>query len=134
MAKGRFHPRLLCNFDQTWNLNAIPRRKVLQVAQRVHEPLPKQRVRRRLEQALGLEHSDHEELVKAHDKHKLCEIQGGFAANTAIEGWRVPHTLTTLSWVDGFVGRGFVTARADHLGAASREKLNKDRHGNMFSF
>lgn len=47
-------------------------------------------------------------------------------ANFGVEGYRLPHTTTTLSWCDGKVGRGFITIRGDHLGEQKREELNKD--------
>ena len=128
VAMKRFHPQLVANFDQTWSLNAVPRRKTLQVAtRRVSEPASKQKVRHRLEVALGLDPT----IVEPPDTKP--GIAGGMAANVAIEGWRVPHTLTTLSWIDGTVGRGFITARGDHLPVSTREKLNKDKQGDTLS-
>lgn len=124
IAEHRFHPQLIANFDQTWSLNVVPRRKVLQPSVGCFlEPKHKKALRHRLERAIGLPHSQGEE---DQAPSRMTVVTGGSAANYGVDGWRTPHTLTTLSWIDGSLGRGFITVRADHLGAASREKLNQD--------
>ena len=67
---------------------------------------------------------------KLGDRHEVAPwvpaVQGGPTANVAIESWRQPHTLTTLSWVTGELGRGFVTCKDDYLSEKTRSELNKD--------
>ena len=55
-----------------------------------------------------------------------AKVSGAAAANVPFEGFRQPRTLTTLSWSDGRLGRGFVTISSDQCSEKLREKMNKD--------
>ena len=55
------------------------------------------------------------------------KVQGGASATGSVEMWRVPRTLTTLSWRDGTLGRGFITCRDDTLTSAQRDLANQAR-------
>ena len=127
---GKVSPYLCCNFDQVWSMNWRPRRRVLQTKKEgygnelaKHPSLKK--VRHGFERLLNLPFS---ELLGGEEVVDMDEpgVSGGVAANVAVESFRLPHTLTTLSWSTGELGRGFVTARADHLPEKTRLALNKD--------
>ncbi|CAK9057185.1 Protease 2 (Oligopeptidase B) (Protease II) [Durusdinium trenchii] len=54
-------------------------------------------------------------------------MTGGTAANVPVDGWRVPRTLTTLSWADGSLGRGYITYReSDGVSEKARHRLNQE--------
>lgn len=53
------------------------------------------------------------------------EVQGKNAGAAPIESYRLPRTLTTVSWSDGSVSRGFVTCRGDTLTESQRDKANQ---------
>ena len=53
------------------------------------------------------------------------EVQGKNAGAAPIESYRLPRTLTTVSWSDGSVSRGFVTRRGDTLTESQRDKANQ---------
>ena len=59
--------------------------------------------------------------VSQHAHH----LTGGFAGTFAVDSWRTPHTLCTLSWIDGTMGRGFVTCRADTITESQRAEANE---------
>lgn len=58
-----------------------------------------------------------------------AHVQGGKAGSIPVESFRQPHTLTTLSWSTGELGRGFVTCKDEFLSEKQREELNKDDLG-----
>ena len=68
-----------------------------------------------------------ESLTKADEDLEAItpSVQGKHAGAAPIEGYRLPHTLTTVSWADGCVSRGFVTARSDCLSESQRTKANE---------
>ena len=64
------------------------------------------------------------------DEHRFRQcseeyVTGKLAANCAVEQWRMPHTLCTLSWNDGRIGRGYATFRKDAMSDADRAKASE---------
>lgn len=127
---------MLGNFDQTWSLNFTPRRSTLQKkrtpvcdVKSVHM----RTLRHKIERSLGLPFSDSMDPEHEPVQVRNSAISGGCAAHNPVENWRIPHTLTTLSWVDGSVSRGYITIREDYLGEKARAQLNQDRLQKSFS-
>lgn len=54
----------------------------------------------------------------------IPQVQGGEAASCAVDSWRQPRSLTTLSWVDGFMSRAFITFREGGISQATRDLVN----------
>eukprot|EP00973_Karenia_brevis_P032630 4505185-Karenia_brevis.AAC.1 len=52
MARPKFHPDLLCNFDQTWCTKLTPQNTMLSVEDTVKDPLSRYAVRRSIMGAL----------------------------------------------------------------------------------
>ena len=112
ISEKHIHPRLICNFDQVWTTRFRPARKTrmkeasLRGCQK--DPLLRsnmlRKMRRALERSLGVPHTED---PNEPSRNGPC-VQGGIAANSCVEDWRAPRTLTTLSWSDGFVGRAFL--------------------------
>jgi hypothetical protein len=122
------HGSLLANFDQVWSLNWRPRKKVLQKKpdrDEIAKSMSLRRTRHCIERFMGREPT--EILGERHEVAPwVPAVQGGTTASVAIESWRQPHTLTTLCWVTGELGRGFVTCKDDYLSEKTRSELNKD--------
>ncbi|CAK9050448.1 Malate dehydrogenase 2, partial [Durusdinium trenchii] len=59
--------------------------------------------------ALNMPVTENVETHRIRHDPKPNVIQGGSYGSNAVDAWRVPHTLTTLSWLDGSVG-GFGAA------------------------
>ena len=57
---------------------------------------------------------------------KNARVQGGAAGSIPVESFRQPHTLTTLSWSDGELGRGFITCKEDNLSERQRAAPNQE--------
>ena len=128
VAKKRFHNRLIANFDQVWSLNFRPRSSTLNPKDPVAKQKTLRQVRHRLELSLGLPLT--ESLVEdesAERKGPRELAKGGAVAHSPVEGFRVPHTLTTLSWRDGALGRGWVTFHEEHLSDRQRHTLNEEK-------
>lgn len=129
VADGEFHPRMIGNFDQVWSLLFRPSSSSLVKHAHVDahaKQMSFRKVRHCLERALGLPYS--ECLDKDDGDHQVKEptITGFKAANVAIEGWRIPRTLCTLSWCDGTVGRGFITCREGTISEKDRKIANDE--------
>ena len=58
--------------------------------------------------------------------HKDPEIQGGIAASCTVETWRAPRTVTSLSMIDGWLGRGYVTFKDGGIAQNVRDKVNSE--------
>ncbi|CAK8998759.1 Malate dehydrogenase 2, partial [Durusdinium trenchii] len=125
---GEFHERMIANFDQVWSLLFRPAARNLMPKANV-DPDAKQRsfrhIRHCLERTLGLPYTESFDKDKP-EPVKESTITGSAAANVAIEGWRIPRTLCTLSWADGSVGRGFITVREGCMSQADRTKANQE--------
>ncbi|CAK9018211.1 Malate dehydrogenase 2 [Durusdinium trenchii] len=59
-------------------------------------------------------------------KQGLHEITGGSAAVAPVDEWRVPRTVTTISFADGHVSRAYVTLRSGSMPESTRRRLNKE--------
>lgn len=64
-------------------------------------------IRHVIERMLGMDHNEFfgEKVPAPMDP----SVTGGAAASAAIENWRIPRTLCSLSWRDGTLGRAFIT-------------------------
>ena len=132
LGKGKFHPQLVCNYDQVWSLLYTPRKKNL-VIRKAMDPLAKSRslraIRHCLERALHLPFT--EPMGQEIEGPQEPRIVGGAAASSTVDQWRVPRTLTTLSWRDGRVGRGFLTIKDEYLTESQRQEANQAGFQNM---
>ena len=54
-------------------------------------------------------------------------MQGGCAANVAVDCWRVPRTFCSVSWIDGTMSRAFLTLREDTITESQRLQANEVR-------
>ena len=61
-------------------------------------------------------------------KHTLAtpKVQGGPSARGMVEQWRLPRTVTTLSFIDGALGRSYITYRSGAMTDSVREQLNEE--------
>ena len=132
-SQKKVHERLICNFDQVWCTLFRPQKKCLQKSQTLKglrtDPLARsmysRKIRHNLERTLGLP------LTEEDPKRTSCKelsdpvVQGMEVASAMVDAWRSPRTLTTLSFVDGHVGRGYVTFRQGGISAATRELVNQ---------
>ena len=125
------HPRLVANFDQVWVTWYRPQKKTLMKdssARGLKDPLMKslllRQIRHGLERVLDLPMTEGDPSAPKPLESRLNRVQGGPAASAAVEGWRNPRTLTTLSFIDGHIARGFVTVK--EIPENTRTKLNKE--------
>lgn len=133
----QIHERLVANFDQVWSLQYTPARRNLQVRENA-DPIAKRMslrtLRHQIEVALDLPLTENLQTNRygmRGDCNNPDGIQGGKAGCTVVDAWRVPRTLTTLSWLDGTLGRGWVTMRSDSISERDREIANKDSGLNL---
>ena len=129
------HERLICNFDQVWCLQFRPKRSCIQkdsqLAGSTDDALKKshclRKIRHNLELVLNLPVSEpnpsERQIVQAPSKPRIA---GGKAATAMVSEWRVPRTVTTLSFIDGHMGRSFVTLREGNLPEETRTRLGKE--------
>lgn len=127
-ASHEVHSLMVGNFDQVWSLAYRPSTSTLQKANRVDDEHGKKtalrRLHRNIQLALDMQPTGTRD---SSPERKRPAVQGGRAASCSVDAWRLPHTLCTLSWIDGRVGRGFVTARHDVLSTADRDQANQAR-------
>ena len=64
---------------------------------------------------------------------KAPQVSGGAAASCMVESWRLPRSVTTLSFVDGYMGRGYITVRVGSLPEHKRSKLNRELNSHVWS-
>ena len=129
ISSDKIHEKLCANFDQVWCMNFRPRARSLQQKPSEYDPLSKlpskKKLRQKFERILESTVADmpvgEQEAMVATPR-----LTGGAAANVPVEGYRKPHTLTTLSWCDGSVSRGFVTVNEDDLSESQRAAINED--------
>ena len=132
VSSKRVEGLLVANFDQVWCLQFRPRRanlqattKTLEVQDKVATKPALKKIRHILERCLCKPFSDCFDEPEPKDREPV--LTGGAASNVPIENWRIPHTLTTLSWANGDLGRGYVTYRESNLlGEKERNRLNQD--------
>ena len=131
-ASGEVHPRLVANFDQVWSTIFRPERKTLQKSKPgrpdpLNRSLLMRKVRHHIERSLDLPLTEADPGVKiVSASMRKPHVQGGVAASAAVEQWRVPRSVTTLSWRDGFVSRAFVTVRKGTMSEETRSKMNRE--------
>lgn len=105
------------------NLQADPLAKSLYMRQ----------IRHNLERTMDLPLSESD--PKAGNRvHEMKEplVQGGPASSSFVEGWRSPRTITTLSFVDGTMGRAYLTFREGGISNAVRDQVNRKYEKYMF--
>ena len=127
-ASQQVHPLLIGNFDQVWSVNYRPRNASLQKrghTDQLSKSMQMRKLRHRIEVALNMPVTENVETHRIRHDPKPNVIQGGSYGSNAVDAWRVPHTLTTLSWLDGSVGRGFATRRSETLTETERAAMNK---------
>ena len=125
---------MVCNFDQVWSVLYKPRRTTLQkkvptphCSDSISKSLTWRKIRHVFERITGMQYTENfsdrplQDEVSQHAHH----LTGGFAGTFAVDSWRTPHTLCTLSWIDGTMGRGFVTCRADTITESQRAEANE---------
>ena len=109
-----------------WSLLYRPASSSLTKRDKV-DPIAKQtslrRIRHLVERNLGLAIT--EPMEKDPSEIHSVRVAGGPTASCPVEGWRTPRTLTTLSWCDGTLSRGFVTCREDSITEDQRHQANK---------
>lgn len=129
IADQRIHPLLLGNFDQVWSLSFRPRKTTLQPRGAAVDPCAKsssmKKIRRLIQRTLGQDIT-HAEPTDDSLGAGTAKVQGGYAGHTVVESYRIPHTLTTLTWANGDLGRGLATVCADNLSDKQRRELNQD--------
>lgn len=129
ISTGKYDGRLISNFDQVWSLQYRPRAKNLQQRPRVDElsrSTALKKIRHCIERVLNLDFTEPMQ-DKEMDNAEVHEpnVQGGCAAMGVVDGWRIPRTVTTVSWADGSLGRAFITCRSDALTEAQRTEANQ---------
>eukprot|EP00438_Fugacium_kawagutii_P013863 Skav228403 [mRNA] locus=scaffold3824:14733:31266:- [translate_table: standard] len=123
-AEGQVHDQLIMNFDQVWSTNFRPTKRSLQkrasLKGETKDPhvrsMMMRRIRHNIERFLDLPftEADPDQKILQPDLRPPT-VLGGEAASGMIEAWRVPRSVTTLSFVDGYIGRSFVTVRSGTL-------------------
>ena len=83
------------------------------------------KIRHNLERTLGLPFTEEDPQAKSGKELAEPAVQGMEVASAMVDAWRSPRTLTTLSFIDGKVGRGYVTFRQGGISAATRELVNQ---------
>ncbi|CAK9055230.1 Malate dehydrogenase 2 [Durusdinium trenchii] len=126
-------PRLVANFDQVWTTLFRPERKILQKSTPagLKDPLVRsmamRRVRHNLQRCLGLEFTETDPgVLTAKESLKQPRVSGGPAASATVDSWRQPRTLTTLSFIDGHLGRAYITCKAGTIAESTRKQMNKE--------
>ncbi|CAK9001346.1 Malate dehydrogenase 2 [Durusdinium trenchii] len=127
------HGRLIANADQVWSLLFRPNKKCLQKAASAKglrsDPVMKSKlmrqIRHNIERALDIPFSEPDPGAFTHKTElKPIQITGGPAATAVVDEWRLPRTVTTLSFRDGYLGRAYITVRSGSLPEKTREQLN----------
>lgn len=59
-------------------------------------------------------------------------IQGGPAACAVVDEWRMPRSVTTLSFIDGYQGRLFITFREGAISQTHQNVLRKELNKYVF--
>lgn len=135
------HPRLIGNFDQVWSTIYRPQQKTLQKAASwrniAKDPLCRstylRKVRHQIERSLELPLSETDPTrgpVK--DTPSIPQVTGLAAASCTVSEWRQPRSLTTLSFIDGFIGRAYVTFRKGGISDAARNQANVELEKYLF--
>ena len=126
IASGAVNGQLLANFDQVWSLLYRPASRTLRQSSSVpgqHSKEPSLRkIRHCIQRVMDLPLT---ESFEPKPSDGIRQVQGGPAGHSPVESYRIPRTLTTLSWADGAMGRGFVTCKSDHMSEKDRNQANQ---------
>ena len=91
-------------------------------------------IRHNLERVLCLPITEHDPTALVEKiSMKAPQVSGGAAASCMVESWRLPRSVTTLSFVDGYMGRGYITVRVGSLPEHKRSKLNRELNSHVWS-
>ena len=129
------HPRLVANFDQVWTTLYKPNKKPLQKtdgksAMLTTDPLAAnaylRRIRHNVERMLDCDFTENDPATERKLEPDPPVLTGSKASTGTVDQWRVARTLTTLSWIDGFLGKGFVTYKKGTLSEQTREWAEKN--------
>lgn len=127
---GHYHCQMVGNFDQVWSLVFRPSQRTLQkqsVSETKLETISIRRIRHVVERCLNIPYSEAMGQCDQDDRQPpTVHVQGGAVGHSPVDGYRVPRTLTTLSWADGSLGRAFVSCRSDSLTERQRLQANKE--------
>lgn len=130
-AKNRgCHDRLICNFDQVWTTLHRPQKKCLQrkAAQRngdLEKTAYMRRIRHNVQRVLGIDFTEDDPKLQQRSQPHAPRVQGSAQAGATVDNWRSPRTLTTLSFIDGYVGRGYVTCKTGTISQQTRAWANE---------
>ena len=134
-ATQHCHPRLICNFDQIWCTLFRPNRKVLQKSATLRNvqnddlarSLYMRQLRHSIEISLDLPISEpNPKDGQRKDAPSKPLVQGGAASSCMVDQWRQPRTLCSLSFVDGYVAKGYVTYKdGGGISQATRAEVNQ---------
>ena len=129
------HPRLVANFDQVWTTLYKPNKRPLQKtngksALLASDPLASsaylRRIRHNVERMLDCDFTEQDPATERKLEPDPPVLTGSKASTGSVDQWRVARTLTTLSWIDGFVGKGFVTYKKGTVSDQTREWAEKN--------
>ncbi|CAK9052848.1 Malate dehydrogenase 2 [Durusdinium trenchii] len=86
------------------------------------------KIRHNIERCLDMTLTEEDPAGDSHPESKqgLHEIAGESAAVAPVDEWRVPRTVTTISFADGHVSRAYVTLRSGSMPESTRRRLNKE--------
>lgn len=135
VQEGSIHERLVMNFDQVWSTTFRPNKKSWMKNSNLRgqekDPFIRsnllRRIRHNVERSLDLPLTEPDPTQKEKSATLAKpQVTGGEASAAMVDGWRVPRSVTTLSFIDGYVGRSFVTLRAGTLPDNVREALNEE--------
>lgn len=133
----KIDPRLMCHFDQVWSMHYEPAKRVL-FKQQDHAGQMKD-LRKASEKAML--HKIRESLSLPADPNSVVEKKDDGPAKATlnaqstlvpVDGARVARTVTTLSWSDGSMGRGYITAPATAITDSVAEKMNQELKGLVY--
>ena len=83
-------------------------------------------MRHSIERALDLPLSEPDPSLGQHQSElKVPHVQGLEAASATVDAWRQPRTLTSLSFIDGYMGRGYVTFKEGGISQSLRDHVNR---------
>ena len=137
------HPRLIANYDQVWSTNYRPAKRVLQkpggARGLLRDPLSKslamRRIRHNIERCLNMDLTEEDPAstsVEEPSSNGLHQITGGSAGVAPVDEWRLPRTVTTISFVDGHVSRAYVTLRSGTMPESTRKRINQQLDKYLF--
>lgn len=127
---GRYHGQLVANFDQVWSVLYRPKKRNLQQRSHIDEharSMTMRKIRHCVERILDVPYTEMLDPSEKVNQVHSSSIQGGEAATAAVDMWRVPRTVTTISWADGSLSRPFITCRSDYLTESQRQQANQAR-------